>query len=397
MAVSGSGRAVVPRVRFAPILFGTLVTGALLLLVVKTANIFLLLFLAILLSLFLRAVADVFEARLRLPPSLAMLASVVISIGALVGLITLLVPPVTQQTRALVSELPKYIAGLDNQIAKLGERIPPLKEYLQTGDHSALSVLYDQASAQIEGLLPKVFGLLHVAIDAFALLVMSLYLARRPADYREWLIALFPPAQRELVRDVLLEITRDLRSWITGQLLGMVILATLTAIGLAALQVPYWLTFGIFTGAVAIVPFFGTLVSTVLPALFVLASDGEPWRVVSVIILGTVIHLIESNLVLPLITQNQVKLPPVLSIMAVLIFGQILGPIGLVVAVPLLVVLTVVVRRVLVNRIYQGVAGKPLHVDRTMVLRVPAAEGGVTVPAGVLPDLIALAERTVAA
>jgi predicted PurR-regulated permease PerM len=223
--------------------------------------------------------------------------------------------------------------------------------------------------------------------------VMSLYLARRPADYREWLIALFPPAHRELVRDVLLEIARDLRSWITGQLLGMVILATLTAIGLAALQVPYWLTFGLFTGAVAIVPFFGTLVSTVLPALFVLASDGSPVRVVGVIILGTVIHLIESNLVLPLITQNQVKLPPVLSIMSVLIFGQLLGPVGLVVAVPILVVLTVIVRRVLVNRIYHGAAERPLVVDRVMVLRVPAPEGGVMVPSGPVPDLIAMAER----
>jgi predicted PurR-regulated permease PerM len=157
--------------------------------------------------------------------------------------------------------------------------------------------------------------------------------------------------------------------------------------------VPYWLTFGIFTGAVAIVPFFGTLISTTVPALFVLASDGDPWRVLGVIVLGTVIHLIESNLVLPLITENQVKLPPVLSIMAVLIFGQLLGPVGLVVAVPLLVVLTVIVRRVLVNRIYQGAADRPLHTDRTMVLRVPAPEGGVLVPVGAFPDLIAMAER----
>ena len=383
----------VSRLRFAPVLFGTILTGVLLWLVVQASDVFLLLFLAVLLSLFLRAVADVFESRLRLPPAIALLVSVVMSLGALAGLITLLVPPFAEQTRALAQDLPRYITGLENQIAKLGERIPPLKAYLATENHKALTVLYEQASAQLEGLLPKVFGLLHLAIDGFALMVMALYLARRPADYREWLIALFPPSHRELVRDVLLEIARDLRSWITGQLLGMMILAALTAIGLAALQVPYWLTFGIFTGAVAIVPFFGTLVSTVLPALFVLASDGDPWRVVGVVILGTVIHLIESNLVVPLITENQVKLPPVLSIMAVLIFGQLLGPVGLVVAVPMLVVLTVIVRRVLVNRIYQGAAERPLPVDRTMVLRVPAPEGGVTVPAGAMPDLIALAER----
>jgi len=373
------------------------VTGVLLWLVVQASNVFLLLFIAILLSLFLRAMADVFEFRLRLPSSVALLVAVVISLGLVVGLVTILVPPFAEQTRALTTELPRYIAGLESQIARLGERIPPLKAYLATEDHKALTVLYEQASVQLQGLLPRVFGLLHLAIEGFALMVMSLYLARRPADYREWLIALFPPSQRELVRDVLLEIARDLRAWITGQLLGMVILAALTAIGLAALGVPYWLTFGIFTGAVAIVPFFGTLVSTLLPALFVLASDGDPWRVVGVVILGTVIHLIESNLVLPLITQNQVKLPPVLSIMSVLIFGQLLGAVGLVVAVPILVVLTVIVRRVLVNRIYQGAAERSLPVDRTMVLRVPAPEGGVTVPAGVMPDLIALAERSAVA
>ena len=383
-----------PRQRFAPVLFGTIVTGVLLWLVVKASNVFLLLFIAVLLSLFLRAVADIFQSRLRIPAPLALLTAVAISLGAVVGLVTLLVPPFAEQTRALAQELPKYLTGLENQIAKLGERIPPLKAYLATEDHKAVTIFYQQASTQIEGLLPKVFGLLHLAIDGFALMVMSLYLARRPADYREWLIALFPPTQRELVRDMLLEIARDLRSWITGQLLGMTILAVLTAIGLAALQVPYWLTFGIFTGAVAIVPFFGTLLSTALPALFVLASDGDPWRVVGVVILGVVIHLIESNLVVPLITENQVKLPPVLSIMSVLIFGQLLGPVGLVVAVPMLVVLTVIVRRVLVNRIYQGAAERPLRVDRTLVLRVPAPEGGVTVPPGAFPDLIALAERS---
>jgi predicted PurR-regulated permease PerM len=383
----------VPRLRFAPVLFGTVVTGVLLWLVVKASNVFLLLFVAILLSLFLRAVADVLETRLKLPSSLALLAALLISGGAVVGLITILVPPFAEQTRALAQDLPRYVTALEAQLTKLGERIPPLKEYLATGNHKAVTVLYEQASQQVETLLPKVFGLLHLAIDGFALMVMSLYLARRPADYREWLIALFPPAQRELARDVLLEIARDLRAWITGQLLGMVILAVLTAIGLFALQVPYWLTFGIFTGAVAIVPFFGTLISTTVPALFVLASDGDPWRVLGVIVLGTVIHLIESNLVLPLITENQVKLPPVLSIMAVLIFGQLLGPVGLVVAVPLLVVLTVIVRRVLVNRIYQGAADRPLHTDRTMVLRVPAPEGGVLVPVGAFPDLIAMAER----
>lgn len=389
-----SAPAVAARFRFAPILFGTLLAVLLVWLVATAKGVFLLLFIAVIASLFLRSVADVFTRRLGMPPTLSLLAAVLLTLGAIAGLVTLLVPPVVEQVRELVTVLPRYVAGLEKFIGTQVQRVPQLRDYWNPADHQVVGVITEQVTRQAEALLPRVFSLLHVGIDLFALLVMSLYLARNPADYREWLIALFPPANRELVRDVLLEIARDLRAWITGQLAGMLILAILTAIGLAALGVPYWLTFGLFTGAVAIVPFFGTLVSTVLPALFVLGSDGDPVRAGLVIVLGTVIHLIESNLVLPLITQNQVKLPPVLSIMAVLTFGQLLGPVGLVVAVPILVVITVIVRRVLVNRIYQGVTDRVAPGSKPLVLRVPAPDGAL-VPAGRAQpvDLVALAER----
>ena len=98
--------------------------------------------------------------------------------------------------------------------------------------------------------------------------VIAIYLSLHPALYREWLIALFPPIHRDLVRDVLGDLGDTLRSYMVGQLLVMTFLGALTAIFLYFLNVPYWLTFGIFTGLVSIIPFFGTLLSTTLPALF---------------------------------------------------------------------------------------------------------------------------------
>jgi predicted PurR-regulated permease PerM len=226
---------------------------------------------------------------------------------------------------------------------------------------------------------------------------MSIYLALHPSLYREWMIALFPPIHRDLVRDVLGDLSETLRSWIVGQLTAMLVLALLTALGLYLLGVPYWLTFGVFTGAVAIVPFFGTLVSTLLPAAFVLALPDGGRRALFVIILGVVIHLIEGNLVAPLITARRVELPPVLSIMAVLIVGQLLGPVGLLVAVPTLAIVMVVVRRILINRIYEGQGFRRTTRDRPLVLRVPPADGeGVLVAPAPRVDLIALAERAAA-
>jgi predicted PurR-regulated permease PerM len=263
------------------------------------------------------------------------------------------------------------------------------------GQHRVFIAIYEQAAGVFQDLVPKLFSVVHVAIDVFAVGVMALYLSLHPGLYREWLIALFPPIHRDLVRDVLGDLADSLRSWIVAQLLAMVILAVLTAIGLYLLGVPYWLTFGVFTGAVAVVPFFGTLVSTLLPALFVLGGPDGGARALAVIALGAIIHIIESNVVVPLITAKRVELPPVLTIMSVLIVGKLLGPVGLLVAVPTLAVLMVVVRRILLNRIYEGQGFRRTARDRALVLRVPVPDGGgVIVPDGVATlDLIALAER----
>jgi len=164
-------------------------------------------------------------------------------------------------------------------------------------------------------------------------------------------VDLVAPQHRPVAGRILDDAAATLRAWIGGQLIAMVVLAGLTALGLWILGVPYWLAFGIFTGVVAIVPFFGTLVSTALPALFVVGS-GNWLQVVAVLLLGVAVHVAEANFVAPLIMQRKVALPPVLTIASVLVMGTLLGVIGLVVAVPILAVTLVVVRHVLQGEIY---------------------------------------------
>ncbi|MFL5574682.1 MAG: AI-2E family transporter [Gemmatimonadaceae bacterium] len=388
----------IARFRFAPILAGTVITVLLLALFAKAADVFLLLFLAILISLYLGAVTDFLASRFRLPARAAIALAVAGTLAAVAGLLYLLVPPVIEQTQSLITVLPRYLSEWEAGIGRFVARFPSLQQFWRPEDHKMMSAVYAEVSAQFEGLVPKVVSVVHAFISVFSVSVMGLYLTLYPGLYREWLIAIFPPVHRDLVRDVLTDLAIQLRSYIVGQLIAMLVLAVLTAIGLYILRVPYWLTFGIFTGAVAIIPFFGTLVSTTIPALFVLAGGGI-WgfgpggHATLVVLLGVVIHLIEGNVVLPLITANRVHLPPVLTIMSVLIVGKLLGGVGLVVAVPLLVTLMVVVRRILVNRIYEGHGFRRTARDRTLVLRVPAPAGGVLIPDGPIPDVIALAER----
>lgn len=386
--------AVAPRGgRVAPIITGVILTFLLLWMLGATADVFLLLFIAILISLYLGAVRDLFVDKLHVPPRLAFFLSVFGTAAALIGLVAILLPPVVEQTRALFVVMPSYISAWEAGIDRLVARFPAMRDVWKPGEHPLVGALYDQAAGQAQLLVPRVFSMVHVLINCFAVGVMSIYLALQPGVYREWLIALFPPIHRDLVRDVLRDLGDALRAYIIAQLLAMTVLAALTAAGLYLLDVPYWLTFGIFTGLVAVIPFFGTLISTILPALFVLGGPGGGTRAIYVLVLGVVIHLIEGNLVAPLVMSKKIEMPPVLTITSVLVVGKLLGPLGLVVALPTLVTVMVIVRRILINRIYEGKGFRKSTRDRIFVLRVPVPDGGVIVPSAQPPDLITIREK----
>lgn len=369
------------RFRFAPLLAATVATVLLLWLLWTVADILLLLFIAVILSLYLGAVTDFLVKRVGAPRPVAFGAAILLTLAALYGLGALLVPPVVAETRQLIAVLPDYVRAWQDGLARLVGRYPALGTLISP-EGEVISALVTQIQGLGGRLFPTVVGLGHAAVLIVSVAVMSIYLALHPGLYREWLIALFPPVHRDTVRDVLADMATTLRSWIVAQLLAMSVLALLTAVGLYILRVPYWLTFGIFVGAVVIVPFFGTLIGTLLPALFVLGgtgygSFGPGGHFLLVVLLGVVAHIIEGNFVLPLITARQVEIPPVLTMMSVLIVARLFGVQGVIVAVPLAAVVMVLVRQIVIRRVYEGTGFRLPASDRVLLLRVPAPDGSV--------------------
>jgi predicted PurR-regulated permease PerM len=267
----------------------------------------------------------------------------------------------------------KWEAGLERVLA----RVPGMQDSFVPGEHRILGVAIEESERLLGALVPRLFDTFHLVINLVAVLVMAIYFALRPDLYRDLAIAVTPPRHRDAAAEVINALSETLRAWTIAQLLAMVTLAALTAFGLWLLNVPYWLAFGIFTGLVAVVPFFGTLVSTLVPALFVLPEPGGGTKALLVILLGTIIHVAENQLVVPLLMHRRVDLPPVLTIMSVLVCGKLLGPFGLLVAVPTLAVIMVLVRRVLIARVYldseqSGPVVKPV-LSRRQRRRIEAA------------------------
>jgi predicted PurR-regulated permease PerM len=353
----GDASAAVRRVRLLPGLTAVVLTVLLLWLARTVADVLLFFFLAVLIAVYLDALNDFIAARTKLGHNASFALAVIVSLAALAGIGALLVPPLVEQTRQLILKLPDYAVAWKAALGRLSERFPALQPLFATDAQSQLvSTVVDQAQGLVGGLLPKVFNVARGFIDVASTLAMGLYLALHPASYREFAIAITPPRHRDATRAVLASLGRSLRAWVLAQLFTMAVLGALMAIGLRLLNVPYWLTFGIFCGLAAVVPFFGTVISTIVPALFVLGGTGGGVGALLVLLLGVIVHLIEGNIVAPLIMQRGVHLPPVFSIMAVLIAGTLLGPLGLLIAVPALCVVMVLVRKVLVERVYGDVA-----------------------------------------
>ena len=352
------------RVILTPGIAAVALTVLLLLLAGQVSDVLFLLFLAILNAVYLGAFADAIIARTSWKRPLALAGAIVVTLLVLWGIEALLVPPVIAQSKALAANLPRYGAAWQAWLVRLVDRFPALEPFVG-GDRQqeVIDGILGQAESLAAGFVPQVFNLAHGIIDLVSVIVMSLYLARQPQLYVDFVVALTPPRNRDTARGVLAAMGATLKSWVFAQIFNMALLGTLTAIGLYFLGVPYWLAFGIFSGLAAIVPFFGVLLATIVPALFVI--DRGLTSFAAVLLLGTAVHVIEGNFVGPLVFQRGVHLPPVLTIMSVLIMGSLVGPIGLLVAVPTLTVTLVLLRKILVEQVYHDPPEIPAGVPAT--------------------------------
>lgn len=322
-------------------------------LLVRTIDVVLVLFLSIILAVYLNAVSGFLQRRAGVPPAVGLAAGVTLSLGVLVGVVFLIAPAVTGQVQDLVANLPRYLTDLDQNIDRLFSSIPVLRrEATNGGSPGVVATSLNEMFGVLRGaVVPYLKGGLELIILTVSVVVMAVYLSRNPAVYVDGLVALIPPSRRPLARVILYDLKLTLHAWVVGQIIAMIVLAALTTLGLWILGVPYFLAFGMFAGIAAIVPFFGTLFSTLIPALFALGVSGLA-KALAVTALGVGVHLVEANFVAPVVMERKVNLPPVITIAGVLLIGKLFGLAGLLVAVPILAFVMVLLRHILLGEVY---------------------------------------------
>jgi predicted PurR-regulated permease PerM len=298
----------------------------------RAADVVMVAFGAVLLAVALRALADLISRYTPLPEPAALPGAVLV-VAAPIGIAAWLVgDTLANQFGQLADQLP---AALDKVRAWLAQNAAgrALLGSLDAADGTAITTL---------GAMTNVL----------VVLVLGIYLAVDPGLYRRGALRLLPPAHRARAAETLGAIVDALRKWLGGAAVAMLVVGCVTGLGLWALDVPFAFSLAVIAALLEFVPFIGPIVAAV-PAVLV-GFAHSPSTALYVAALYLAIQQLEGYLLTPLVQRWAVSLPPALAVLAVLVFGTLIGLPGALFAVPLLVVVTVVVRKLYIEPVEAG-------------------------------------------
>jgi predicted PurR-regulated permease PerM len=252
-----------------------------------------------------------------------------------------------------------WLAGysVQQQVNELSETLPAAIENVkQQLDNNALGKkITDQASSaetrqKLSGLMQTFFkSTFGVLGDLYVVLIIGIFFTAGYRTYLNGFIALFPNAKKQKTRDIIEKSGDTLKKWLKGQLFAMLLVATLTAIGLFILGVPMALTLALIAGILNFIPNFGPLIA-IIPAALIAFMQG-PATALFVIGLYIVVQILESSIITPQIQKKMINMPPALIIIAQLVMGIFAGVLGLVLATPIVAVVIVLINELYVKKL----------------------------------------------
>ncbi len=308
-----------------------------LLLIVYAVDVLLLVFAAVLLAVLLRALAEPLAKWLHISPQWA-LAIVALLLTASIGAVGwLLAPSIGEQVRELRAALPAALERLQQELS----RFDWLESVLDTTRNPESLTAQPEVASKVGS---AVSGTLKSLANVVLVLVIALYLAADPRLYVEGAVRLVPMAHRVRAREVLHAIGDTLRWWLLGKAISMVIVGVAVFIGLLALGVPMAGALALIAALLDFIPNVGPILAVIPAALFALLEG--PTQVIYVLLLYSVIQVVESYLLTPLIERKTVSLPPALTLVALAVAALLFGWLGLLLAAPATAALLVLVQMV---------------------------------------------------
>lgn len=290
----------------------------------------------------------------RLPRALAVVLVEALALMALLGLFLLLVPILVREWPLLQQQLPLLLDRLGDAVnpllAQLGLNVSldlaDLKQQLVT----YLSANREDWWAPLMSSL-KLGGSVALAVAGYAVLVpvALFYLLYDWTRLVNSTVELVPPAWRESFDAFMRDCDEVLGEYLRGQMLVMLALVVFYSLGLSFFGLDLALPIGVFTGLAVFVPYLGFGLGLVLALLAGFLQLAPSQAVIMVAVVYGLGQLMESFVLTPRLVGERIGLHPLAVILALMAFGQVLGFVGVLIALPASAVLLVGLRRLRVH------------------------------------------------
>lgn len=282
--------------------------------------------------------------------TLAVTIVFIVMTAAVVALFLLLLPKLGYQIQALLARIPQALLLLDEKVLPwLTTTLGVSTEVFDFAHLKALIVSDLQKTGDLMAQLAS--GITRSGVEIIAWIgnlvlipVVTFYLLR------DWDL-MMAKIKRLLPRNIepkislwAAECDEVLGAFMKGQLLVMVALGTIYAVGLWIVGLDLALLVGMIAGLASIVPYMGFIIGIVVAGVVAFMQFQDPIVLAYVGIVFTIGQILEGMVLTPLLVGDRIGLHPVAVIFAILAGGQLFGFVGVLLALPVAAVIMVLLR-----------------------------------------------------
>lgn len=280
--------------------------------------------------------------------ALGILASLVFAVLVIWALIAMVLPQLLESITTIIGNFPSYYNTLSKWVQEFING-----SIAEDVTQEIMDQVYDYLTSFLTGtVLPKVqtilasltTGVVNLAKSMLNLIIgviISVYLLsgkdRFLAQSKKLCYAVLGQKKGGYVCNVCTFANRVFGGFIGGKIIDSLIIGVLCFIGLRILDMPYTMLISIIVGVTNIIPFFGPYLGAIPSALLLLVID--PMKCLYFVIFIIILQQLDGNVIGPQILGDATGLDSIWVVVSLLIFGNLFGVLGMVIAVPLFAVI----------------------------------------------------------
>ena len=295
--------------------------------------------LAYLLYPLVRFIENRLKVRIR---AVSIIIALVLVLAVLAGVLYCIIQPMLEQFSKLSTALLRYLHSVtmissfpDAIKTLLTQNADDIENFLTSKDFT--TSLKETAPSVVNAVGRTMSGIMKVIESCITLLYMFFILLDYENLSTNW-VKIFPESSRPFCQELMHHVSRALSSYFRGQSMVALIMGVLFCIGFTIIGFPMAIGLGILIGIMDMIPYLHTF--AIIPAAFLAAlksyETGQSYWVIfgSALAVFAVVQVIIESIVNPKIMGKQMGLNPAVLLLALSIWGALLGVIGLIIALP---------------------------------------------------------------